>query len=882
MNFYVFKKIKAVIIIPFIAFFSFSLFAQQPGLYIEGTVKEEKAKLSDVLVSVLLGGKLINSLTTPASGLFSFTLNYNNEYVLQFSKAGYTAKRISVSTKGVPPEEINDIYEFTGFEVSLFTNIPDLDISLLQKPIGKISFINSDEGFDYDAAYTAAMQEKLQQFQEDLAAKKSAAAATEAKYKAALAKADKAFSSKNYKDAKDAFYEASGIKPDEKYPKDKINEIEKITTDLAAKDAADKEHLAKEKEINDKYNAAVTNADKAFSSKDYSSAKIAYNEAAGIKPSEQYPKNKISEIDKITADLAAKEEAKRKADEEARLKADAEAAAKKKAAEETATKEKEINEKYNAALSKADKTFTAKDYSGAKSAYNEASGIKPSEKYPKEKIAEIDKLLGDIAAADEAKRKAEEEARKKSESETAARKKAEEEAAAKEKALTEKYNTAVANGDKAFAAKDYKSAKSAFTEASGLKPSEKYPQEKISEIAKMLAEMAAKEAGEKELAQKYAEAISRADKAFAAKDFTGAKSSYSEASGLKSAEQYPKTKISEIDKILAEIAAKEAGEKATNEKYNTALAKADKAFSGKDYTGAKNGYSEASGIKPSEQYPKTKILEIDKILADITAAEEAKRKAEEEARLKNEADASARKKAEEEARLKAEADAAAKKKAEEESAKALTEKYNAAIAKGDKTFGLKDYNGAKSAYNEALSVKSSEQYPKNKIAEIEKILSDLAAAEEAKRKADGEARLKAIAEAQAQKKASEEASKALNEKYNAIITRGDKEFNAKKYDEAKSSYSDALKLKPSEKYPKDKLAAIDKAIADELTAKKKAEEDAAAAVKKTEEEEKTGEIVNMKEDTAKGPSIVTKDKKLEGSGTIKSKGKKKKTSTVVF
>lgn len=862
----------------FALFSNLPVYAQQPGLFIEGTVREEKTKLSDVTITVMMAGRVINSLNTPSSGLFSFTLNYNNDYVLQFSKDGYTTKRISVSTKGVPEPDQADIFEFTGFEVSLFKVIPDLDVSLLQKPVGKISFLNPDEGFDYDAAYTASIQGQLQKFQQDLAVKKQVAAEADAKFKTALAKADKAFASKDYAGAKDLYYEASGVKPEEKYPKEKITEIEKITADLAAKDAAEKERLSREKEINDRYNAAIAKADKSLAAKDYTGAKAGYGEASGVKPAEQYPKNKISEIDKLVADIAAKEEAKRKADEEARLKAEADAATKKKADEASAAKEKAISEKYNASLAKADKAFGTKNYSGAKTAYGEALTIKPSEKYPKEKISEIDNLLAQLAAQEEEKRKAEEEARKKAEADAAARKKAEEETAAKEKAITEKYNAALASADKAFSAKDYTSAKNAYTEASTIKPSEKYPQEKIAEISKILAQAAAKEASEKELVQKYSDAIARGDKAFGAKDYSGARSAYGEASGLKPAEQYPKNKTAEIDKILADIAAKDASEKALTEKYNAALVKADKAFAAKDYSGAKSAYSEASSLKPSEKLPKDKITEIDNLLAQIAAKEDAKRVAEEEARKKAESEAAARKKAEEDAKLKAEADAAARKKAEEDAAKALAEKYNVALAKGDKLMSAKDYTAAKSAYNEALSVKSAEQYPKNKIAEIEKILADMATAEATKRKADDEARLKAIEEAAAQKKAQDEAMKVLNEKYNAIITKADKEFIAKKYDEARVSYTDASRLKPGEKYPKDKLSAIDKAVADELAAKKRAEDEAAAA-KKAEDEKP---LVDLKEDTAKGPAVITKQKQVEGSGTLKSKGKKKKATNVVF
>ena len=869
-----------------ILFFSISvfspviLFSQQPGLFIEGTIREDKNKLTEVTVSVLINGKMINSLVTPSNGLFSFTLNYNNDYILQFSKPGYTTKKISVSTKGVPPADAADIFEFTGFEVSLFKTIPDLDVSLLQKPIGKISFVNPEEGFDYDAAYTAAMQEQLQKFQEDLAQKKKAAEETETKYKTALSKAEKSLGAKDYQGAKDLFYEASGIKPDEKYPKEKIAEVEKIISETASKDAMEKERLAREKEINEKYSSAIASADKAFSAKDYSTAKSSYQVASGVKPGEQYPKNKISEIDKIISETAAKEEAKKKADEEARLKAEAEAANKKKKEEEAAAKEKEISEKYNLALAKADKAFGMKDYPGAKGSYAEAQNIKPSEKYPKEKISEIENLMAQLSAQEAAKKKAEEEARLKAEAEAEARKKAMEEAASKEKALAEKYNSFITKGDNAFSSKDYNGAKGAYNEALGIKPTEKYPEEKISEIAKIQAQMAAKEANEKELAQKYSDAIAKADKSFTTKDYYGAKSAYSEASVFKPGEQYPKTKITEIDKILADIAAKEVSEKMQNEKYNASISKAEKLFASKDYNGSKMAYSEASSIKPSEQLPKDKIVEINNLMVQLAAQDEARKKAEEAARIKAEADAAAKKKAEEDARLKSEADAALRKKAEEDAAKALVEKYNSAISRGDKQFASKDYNGAKAAFNEAFSIKPTEAYPKSKISEIEKILTELAANAEAKRKADDEARLKAIAEATAQKKALDEAMRALNEKYTMTISKADKEFISKKYDEARISYREASNLKPSEKYPKDKLLAIDRAIADELAAKKRAEDAAAAEAKKALEPEK--QLVDLKPDTAKGPSVVTKQKQIEGTGTIKGKSRKKKTSNVVF
>src|SRR5690606_37426466 len=118
---------------------------------------------------------------------------------------------------------------------------------------------------------------------------------------------------------------------------------------------AEADKAAKEKETNEKYDAAITKGDAAFGQNDLTAAKTAFTEASALKPSEAYPKTKIKEIDGLIA-----AEAKRLADEKA------------------------LDDKYTAAVSKGDKAITAKNYSEAKTAFTEATGLKPNEAYPKQ------------------------------------------------------------------------------------------------------------------------------------------------------------------------------------------------------------------------------------------------------------------------------------------------------------------------------------------------------------------------------------------------------------------------------------------------------------------------------------------------------------------
>lgn len=480
--------------------------------------------------------------------------------------------------------------------------------------------------------------------------------------------------------------------------------------------------------------------------------------------------------------LAAKEKAvaAAKANEAEELKAKQEAIAKRYAEEEAARKkameeeerlrkEKELNDKYNAAITKADKAFAQAEWEFAKQNYQEAATLKPAEAYPKTKLTELENRIANekkYAAAIEkgdkamtakdfnsAKTAYNEALTAKNNDAVAKAKLAEAEAAIaeanKQKELDTKYANQIAAADKLFVAKKWVDAKASYSEALKLKPDESHPKERIAEAEKMIAEEEAKKAADKELNDKYNAAIAKADKFFTEKKWTEAKESYSEASSLKPTETLPKNKIKEIEAIEKAEADKIAKEKELNEKYTAAISKADGLFQEKKLTEAKTVYNEALSYKSTENYPKTKIKEID----DLIAAEN-------------------------------------KKLADE---KALNDKYNAALTKGAAALTAKKYMEAKTAYSEAANLKPDEELPKTKIKEIDELIAK-----------DEEAKA---------------AEKALNDQYNAAIKKADTDFGNKKYEDAKQGYNQALTLKPSEAYPATKLkeiAAAEKAEADRI------------------------------------------------------------------
>lgn len=105
------------------------------------------------------------------------------------------------------------------------------------------------------------------------------------------------------------------------------------------------------KELKEKkeYDNFLAMGDTDYNTSNFENAKINYEKALNLKPIENYPKEKISEIKLLIVK----------------------------------------NESYNSLIKAADKSFNAKEYSDAIEYYEDALSVKPNEKYPKTKISEV-------------------------------------------------------------------------------------------------------------------------------------------------------------------------------------------------------------------------------------------------------------------------------------------------------------------------------------------------------------------------------------------------------------------------------------------------------------------------------------------------------------
>lgn len=179
-------------------------------------------------------------------------------------------------------------------------------------------------------------------------------------------------------------------------------------------------------------------------------------------------------------------------------------------------------------------------------------------------------------------------------------------------------------GDEAMLKHDCQLAKLMYEKAISLIPDEKYPQEKLPKVGECFKykEDIAKQAEQAEatrlLEQKYTETLAKGDLAFNNRDWNAAKESYNTAAKLKENEPYPKYRISEVDKAMAEeLALKNNLAKQTEikNKYTAAMKRADDLYAKKLWMDAEDAYYEALGYMPSEKLPKTQIVAINKILS---------------------------------------------------------------------------------------------------------------------------------------------------------------------------------------------------------------------------------------------------------------------------
>ena len=458
--------------------------------------------------------------------------------------------------------------------------------------------------------------------------------------------------------------------------------------------------------------------------------------------------------------------------------------------------EKEKEDKMRRLIKEGDEMVALLKFENAKEKYEAAQYTQPSSKLPKEKLKALQETI-DIQA----------------------------------NAIVDKeFKELMAKAAIKTSSESFDEAKTLYNKAKELKPKDKEPAKKIKEIDDIIKNLAKNKAT-------YDKLISEAEGFLTAKNYEQSKTKFKEASDLLTKEEYPKKKITEIDGILAEI-------KKKDKEYTDLMAKADKELSSKEYENAITSYTSALKVKPTETKPTEQIEKAKTAIAQLKKLEEdyknAITKADKDFSNKNYESSivsytEAAKLKPEESKPKEQIE---KAKSAIAAAKKLEEDYNEAIVAGDKSFSEKDYEKAITSYQEALKLKENETKPKDQIAASIEAIAKIKKLDDDYKLAlsDGNKALKAKTfetaitsfqkasrlkpEEKLPKEKIEEAKKEIaaakkrDEDYTNLMAKADKEFSAKDYSTAITSYKDALKLKPEESKPTQQIDAAKKALAD--------------------------------------------------------------------
>ncbi len=741
--------------------------------------RSEEHTLRGATAKLFEKATLINTITTLSDGAVNFKLNLNTEYTIEISNEGYVTKLIYVNTKVPNYEKTN--FEI-GFPLLLFVPCEGIDLTVLQSPVVKLVYNEVKRDFLPEKEYDKVMNAKQQQLINDNDK------CIEEKYNSIVRKADRSFAEKKYTDALDTYNQALKIRPDDKYVKDQIAEINKI--------------LSSQKTNEKLYNDYISQADLQFNNKRYALAKEFYKRALELRPNSEYPTSQIQIIDKLLAQKSKEDQDK--ADQEAKyqqlisqgdmvatddpckalqfyndamlIKSNDAAVQQKvnesdkkcKEIQAKAAQDKNKQDSYNNKIAEADKLFKAANYVDAKKAYQDAMSIIPGTDYPKNQITTIDNTIKKQTKENEANLKA------------------------KEKETEQQYKSYIKQGDKSFDNEDFITAKDQYQKAQALKPNEDYPKDKIKTIDNILAEQQRTEADKKAKQDQYNKTIAEADQALKKPDYETAKAAYQKALLILPSESYPKQKLAEIEDIQKELSDKNEHD------YALKVQSGDKNFTLKNYSQAKQDYKDALTLKPGSDYPTKRIDDIDKLLSEqarVDAEKKAKRDAYNTAISK--ADNLYKSQQYDQALISYKEASSylpdepypysrineignIKKQNE------IEKNYQQAITTADGNFQKKQFEQAKSAYNQALSYKANDKYALDQIAKADKEISD---------------QLKKLSD-----------QKARQDAYDKAIADADKYYNLKDYNNSRTSYQTAQAIFTDKPYPKQRIDEIDKIL----------------------------------------------------------------------
>ena len=387
--------------------------------------------------------------------------------------------------------------------------------------------------------------EKLDQAEKLLARVVADKAALEANFNSLMSSGDANVIVQKYLEAVENFKGALGLKPEDKVAKMRLANAEQLLAKVNAEKARQEAEFVR----------LLMAGDASVANQKYSEAIVDFKEALKIKPADSVAQSKLTEAEKLLVQLLAE---KQKKEDEARMQA-------------------EKQKKYKEAIGRADQLFAIKVYPEAKIQYLDAIHISDAEKYPVQRIVEIDSLLAQQVRERLLAQKHTEEQRKMQDEGS--------------------YQKNIQTGDLNFAKSLWTVATFYYEEALKYKSGDKYALDRIESCRKMIDSNISLER-----MQEYTAYVKHADEDLQAKKFSSSRFYYGKASAILPWEKYPIEQLKLVEKLISSTDVN-----GIEGQYFDAVKKADDAVVQKSFAVARFYYQKAISLKPEEEYAKQQL-----------------------------------------------------------------------------------------------------------------------------------------------------------------------------------------------------------------------------------------------------------------------------------
>jgi tetratricopeptide (TPR) repeat protein len=287
--------------------------------------------------------------------------------------------------------------------------------------------------------------------------------------------------------------------------------------------------------------------------------------------------------------------------------------------------------------------------------------------------------------------------------------------------------------------------------------------------------------------RKYNDLTAKAATAYQQKNFTLAKDNYTQA--LSFVTDDPQRTAFLMQKI-------------SDLDYQRAVAKADGSYNSENYKLAQSQYQDVLSLRPNDSYAQQRLQLIGKKISDLEELVKLKQKDKElRAQFDNTVQAgdhdfnaheyASAKSHYEEAQLLFKDDTHVKEQLIK--IKNIQLKYATAMDNGARALAKQDLSAAKNYYTQASELMPLEVEPKQKLTDVESL------------------RIQSIADKQARDDATAEAARLadLDKRYTAAFAKAKKFLALNDYENARAAYSEAATIKPGESEPQNQISSID-------------------------------------------------------------------------